>query len=100
MRRPKPLTPLTPRQHQVLYLIAQYWATCGEAPAQRWIARRLGLHHSRVQQILAALAGKGWLKDPTPGGLHCTHVTPSQNGEFTAAPRARHPARHGTGPGA
>lgn len=68
------LQPLTPRQRDVLRLIARFWEATGEAPSQRFVARRLGLHLTTVQAHLEALHVKGWLKDPTPGGLRCTHV--------------------------
>lgn len=66
--------PLTPRQRDVLRAIIQYSRTVGEAPSQRFIARRLGMDHARVQQHLQALHEKGWLRTPTTSGTHCHHL--------------------------
>lgn len=64
---------LTPRQRDVLRVLTQYTAAVGEAPPLRYVARRLGLHHSRVAEHLRELHRKGWLRSPTTDGLHCTH---------------------------
>jgi DNA-binding NarL/FixJ family response regulator len=66
--------PLTARQREVLRVIARYWSSYGEAPAALFIARRLGLHHSTVQEHLRVLHEKGWLTSPVPSGLRCPHV--------------------------
>jgi len=63
---------LTERQAQVLTLIEEATRVLGEAPSARAIARRLGVHHSRVQQILEVLYRKGRLATPSPAGLRRT----------------------------
>lgn len=65
---------LAARQRQVLVVIARYWQATGEYPSQRYLARRLSLHLSTVQDHLDALYRKGWLSTPTPAGLRCSHV--------------------------
>jgi SOS-response transcriptional repressor LexA len=65
--------PMTARQRDVLREIVRYVRAIGEAPSQHFVARRLGLHHSRIQQHLQALYEKGWLRSPTTGGLRCMH---------------------------
>lgn len=61
--------PLAPRQEAVLRLISDYRAATGETPTTSFLARRLNLHHATVQEHLARLHRKGWLRSPTPGGL-------------------------------
>lgn len=65
--------PLTARQREVLRVIVQFYRREGEAPSVCFIARRLGLHHSAVQDHIARLYSKGWLGSPTPAGLRCPH---------------------------
>lgn len=67
------VAPLTERQREVLRVIAQVYAAIGEPPSVRYLARRLGVHHSVVEDHLAVLCRKGWLATPTPAGLRCTH---------------------------
>lgn len=66
--------PLAVRQRDVLRLIARYHVANDEFPSVRWLAQRLGLHHSTVQDHLTALFRKGWLTSPSPEGLRCPHV--------------------------
>ncbi len=65
--------PLSPRQAEVLRFIAHCYRETRFFPSEREIARRLGLHHSVVQEHIAMLYRKGWLATPTPAGLRCTH---------------------------
>jgi SOS-response transcriptional repressor LexA len=61
------------KQREVLRLIVRVTVALGEPPSQRSIARRLGINLFALQHHLEALYQKGWLKNPTPGGLRCTH---------------------------
>ena len=61
--------PLTDRQRLVLCVIAMYVRVEGEVPSTMFIARRLSLHHSTVQQHLTAAHRKGFLSAPVPGPL-------------------------------
>lgn len=53
---------LTSRQRDVLSAILTYHEAVGEEPSVRYIARRLNLHHSTIQDHLSALQRKGWLR--------------------------------------
>ena len=66
--------PLSPRQAEVLRVIARFYEATGEHPSERYLSRRLGLHLTVIQGHLAVLYRKGWLATPTPAGLRCTHV--------------------------
>ena len=66
--------PLSPRQAEVLRVIARFYEATGEHPSERYLARRLGLHLTVIQGHLAVLYRKGWLETPTPAGLRCTHA--------------------------
>jgi DNA-binding MarR family transcriptional regulator len=57
-------TDLPTQQRQVLLIIEQYVGATGEACPARYLARRLNLHHSTVQDHLRALFQKGWLRTP------------------------------------
>lgn len=59
----------SPRQRAVLNVIAQYRAATGEACSVLYIARRLNIHHSTVQDHIEALYRKGWLRSPGPAGF-------------------------------
>jgi len=66
--------PLSARQREILRFIIGFYRREGETPSVCFIARRLHLHHSAVQEHLAYLYRKGWLKIPAPEGLRCTHM--------------------------
>jgi Mn-dependent DtxR family transcriptional regulator len=68
------VAPLATRQREVLRLIARFYKATGEFPSVLYIARRLAVHHSVVQDHLLALHAKGWLRTPEPSGLRCTHI--------------------------
>lgn len=67
MRRATPdsVKPLTRRQRAVLTIITQYYAAAGEGCSVRYIARRLRIHHSTVQEHIDALYRKGWIMMPS-----------------------------------
>ena len=71
---PHTVLPLSRRQRAVLRLIVLYYRTTGEAPTVCFLARRLQLHHSTVQEHILALHEKGWLLSPAPSGIRCLHV--------------------------
>ena len=54
--------PLTDRQRVVLAEIVRYNVDNGEGCPARYIARRLSLHHSTVQQHIGYLRRKGFLR--------------------------------------
>lgn len=68
---PVAVAPLADRQRVVLRLIERYLDATGEYPSVSHIARRLGIHHSTVQQHLGAIYRKGWLRSASPSGLLC-----------------------------
>lgn len=70
--------PLAARQRDVLVLIARFREATGEPPTVEYLARRLGIAPNTVREHLAALHRKGWLTSPSPGGLRCPHVPPSE----------------------
>lgn len=74
--------PLTPRQLEVLRLIQRTVERDPDRPPPSvpWLAMRLGLHHSVVQDHIAALYRKGYLRSPTPAGIFCTHA-PSESSD-------------------
>jgi DNA-binding IclR family transcriptional regulator len=57
---------LSTRQRCVLELIMGYYRTTGEPCPANYLARRLDLHHSTVQEHIATLHHKGWLETPNP----------------------------------
>jgi len=65
------VAPLADRQRAVLRVIARHFDATDEYPSVPYIARRLGLHHSTVQQHLNALYRKGWLRAPMPSAIRC-----------------------------
>lgn len=63
--RNRPARPaLTKAQTRILGEIALYVEVTGEPAGGRYLARRLGLHHSTVQQQLERLHRQGWLRGP------------------------------------
>ncbi len=68
------IRPLTARQRDVLREIVRYFRAIGEAPSQRFVARRLGISQQRVLEHLNALHDKGWLTSPSTSGLRCAHT--------------------------
>lgn len=60
-----PLHTLTTKQRALLIIIERYYKATGEACPGRYLARRLNVHHSTVQQQLAELHRKGWLRSPS-----------------------------------
>lgn len=68
------VAPLTARQRDVLRVIIAFREATGEAPSVRYIARRLSLHHSVVEEHLRGAFLRGWLLSPTPSGLRCLHL--------------------------
>lgn len=67
------LQKLSARQREVLRELLRFYAANGEPPSLRFVARRLGIHHSVVQEHLEALHRKGWLRAPTTDGVQCAH---------------------------
>jgi Mn-dependent DtxR family transcriptional regulator len=63
--------PLAERQRAVMRVIATYHEATEEYPSARYIARRLGVHLSTVQEHLVALTRKGWLRAPQPYAVRC-----------------------------
>ncbi len=68
------VAPLSPRQAEVLRVIARFYEATGEPPSERYLARRLDCCLATVQAHVHALYRKGWLKCPHPSGLRCPHV--------------------------
>ena len=60
---------LTDRQRAIVVMIRRYFRATGEACPASFIARRLGLHHSTVQEHLSALHRKGILRGPNPPAM-------------------------------
>jgi DNA-binding transcriptional regulator YhcF (GntR family) len=46
--------------------MVRYGQFAGEPPSVRFLARRLGLHWTTVQDHLVAIHRKGWLPSPRP----------------------------------
>lgn len=61
---PAPLHSLTTKQRYVLMVIDQYERATGEPCSTSYIARRISVHHSTIQDHLCALHRKGWLVTP------------------------------------
>ena len=55
---------LTDRQSTILKTIDRYCEATGEPCPANYLARRLSLHHSTIQEHLARLYRKGWLRAP------------------------------------
>lgn len=68
--------PLSRQQRLVLEVIVRYFQATSEPPSVCYVARRLKLHHSTVQEHLRAIHEKGWLVVPHPDGLRCPHLPP------------------------
>lgn len=66
--------PLTDRQREVLLLIQRVLEHDDRPPSVPYLAAKLRVHHSVVQDHLYALWRKGWLCSPTPAGVRCTHA--------------------------
>jgi len=64
--RAVPPEPLTDRQREVYAEMVRYGQFAGEPPSVRFLARRLGLHWTTVQDHLVAIHRKGWLPSPRP----------------------------------
>ncbi len=71
--------PLSPRQRELLRYIRDVWRVQGRPPTERCIVeyftavgRPMCLR--TVQEHLAMLYRKGWLRSPTPAGLRCLHI--------------------------
>ena len=64
--RAQPPEALTDRQREVYAEMVRYGKFAGEAPSVRFLARRLGLHWTTVQQHIEAIHHKGWLPAPRP----------------------------------
>lgn len=59
-----PLHTLTTKQRAMLIIIERYFDATGEPCPGAYLARRIGVHHKTIQEHLAALHRKGWLKSP------------------------------------
>lgn len=59
-----PRLKLPSRQRRALDVIVQYYRATGEACPSTLIARQMEVHHSTIQDHLAALYRKGWLRTP------------------------------------
>lgn len=59
--------PLTTRERTVLEILRKFYSATGEAASMRYLSRRLHLHHKTIQQHMAALRDKGWLRPPYLG---------------------------------
>jgi len=76
------VAPLAGRQRAVLELIQAYYRVAARRadppryryPSVAYLAARLGLHPTTVQDHLEALYRKGWLRTPQPAGLRCPHL--------------------------
>lgn len=56
---------LTTQQRRIVEAIHAYHVATGEACTASYLARRLRVHHSTVQDHFIALHRKGWLRAPT-----------------------------------
>lgn len=56
---------LTHRQREVLAVCEAFFHATGEPCSVPYLARRLAVHHSTIQEHLEALHRKGWLQAPT-----------------------------------
>lgn len=55
---------LTDRQATIIATVDRYYRATGEPCPASYLARRLSLHHSTVQEHLVRLYRKGWLRAP------------------------------------
>ena len=55
---------LSTKQRLVVIAIEQYIGATGEPCPARYLARRLNVHHSTIQEYLRVLFLKGWLRTP------------------------------------
>lgn len=62
---PPPLHALTTQQRRIVEAIDEYHRATTEPCPPSYLARRLRLHHSTMQEHLVALHRKGWLRAPT-----------------------------------
>jgi hypothetical protein len=62
---PPPLHALTTKQRQIVEAIDEYQRATSEPCPPAYLARRLRLHHSTMQEHFLALHRKGWLRAPT-----------------------------------
>jgi Mn-dependent DtxR family transcriptional regulator len=62
---PPPLHGLTTQQRRIVETIDSYQRATGEACPASYLARRLRVHHSTMQDHFIALHRKGWLRAPT-----------------------------------
>jgi Mn-dependent DtxR family transcriptional regulator len=74
----RPVSPLDRRQRTVLLVIVSYHDATGEYPTNAYVARRLGLHHSTIQQHLRALYQRGWISEPVPYGGYAVECWPTR----------------------
>lgn len=56
---------LTTQQRRIVEAIQAYHAATGEPCTASYLARRLRVHHSTMQEHFTALHRKGWLRSPT-----------------------------------
>lgn len=57
-----PLHTLTTKQRSLVIIIEQYARATGESCPASYLARRLRIHHSTVQEHLTVLHRKGWIR--------------------------------------
>ena len=57
---------LTARQKDIMVEVANYYIATGEPAPIRYLARRMDVHHSTIQDHLRALNRKGWLATAGP----------------------------------
>ena len=70
---PGAVVPIAVRQRDVLRLAMRYQDATGDPATVEYLAKKLGIHRKTVQQHLDALYRKGYLCEPSPRGLRCTH---------------------------
>jgi DNA-binding MarR family transcriptional regulator len=66
---PLQLHALTTQQRRIIEAIDAYHRATGEPCPPSYLARRLRLHHSTMQEHLVALHRKGWLKAPAGAAM-------------------------------
>lgn len=62
---PAPVYTLPTKQRVILEIVLEYHHMTGEACPASYLARRMRLHHSTVQEHLSVLHRKGWLTTAT-----------------------------------
>lgn len=65
LQEPAPAHTLPTKQRAILEIIRDHYRMTGEACSARYLARRLSIHHSTVQEHLRVLYRKGWLMTAT-----------------------------------